>query len=69
MSCFLSLERTESALLVIDLGRSKELHCCIEKRRNFVDKDLFDYARAIWNRIEARKEQIEIEGLQTLLQL
>ena len=69
MSCFLSLERAKSALLVIDLGRSKELHYCIEKRRNSVDKDLFDYARAIWNRIEAREEQIEIEGLQTLFHL
>jgi CHAT domain-containing protein/tetratricopeptide (TPR) repeat protein len=69
MSCFLSLERAESALLVIDLGRSKELHCCIVKRRNVVGKDLFDYARAIWNRIEGREEEIEIEGLQTLLQL
>ena len=69
MSCFLSLERAESALLVIDLGRSKELHCCIEKRMNCVGKDLFDYARAIWNRIEAREEHIEIQGLQALLQL
>ncbi|CAB3993526.1 tetratricopeptide repeat 28-like, partial [Paramuricea clavata] len=44
MSCFLSLERAEPALLVIDLGRCKELHFCIEKRRNSVDMGLFDYA-------------------------
>ena len=69
MSCFLSLQRAESALLVIDLGRSKELHFGIEKRRNSIDKVLFDYARAIWNKIEDREEQIEIERLQALLKL
>ena len=69
MGCFLMLERAESALLVIDLGRSKELHCFIDKRWNSVGKDLLDYARALWNRIEAREEQIEIESLQALLHL
>ena len=41
MSCFLSLERIKSALLVINLGRAKELHCCVEKHKNSVDKDMW----------------------------
>jgi tetratricopeptide (TPR) repeat protein len=69
MSCFLSLERIESALLVIDLGRAKELHCRVEKHKNSVNKDMFDYARAIWNRIETREERREMEEMQTFLHL
>jgi hypothetical protein len=69
MSCFLSLERIESALLVIDLGRAKELHCCVEKHKNSVDKDMFDYARVIWNRIGAREERREMEETKTSLHL
>ncbi|CAB4018865.1 tetratricopeptide repeat 28-like [Paramuricea clavata] len=69
MSCFVSLERIESALLVIDLGRAKELHCCVEKHKNFVNKDMFDYARAIWNRIEAKEERRKMKEMQTSLHL
>ncbi|CAB4010856.1 tetratricopeptide repeat 28-like [Paramuricea clavata] len=69
MSCFLSLERIESALLVIDIGRAKELHFCLEKHKNSVDKDMFDYARGIWNRIEAREERREMEEMKTFLHL
>jgi tetratricopeptide (TPR) repeat protein len=69
MSCFLSLERIESALLVIDLCRAKELHFCVEKHKNSVGKGRFDYARVIWNRIAAREEQREIEEIKTFLHL
>jgi CHAT domain-containing protein len=69
MNCFLSLERIESALLAIDLGRAKELHCYIEKNKNSVDKDMFDYASAIWNRIEAKDERREMEEIQSNLHL
>ncbi|CAB4012856.1 tetratricopeptide repeat 28-like [Paramuricea clavata] len=69
MSCFLSLERIESALLAIDLGRAKELHCCVEKHKNSVDKDMFDYARVIWNRIGSGEERREMEEMKTFLHL
>ena len=67
MSCFLSLERNESALLAIDIGRAKELHCCIEKQRYSVEKEIVHYAQAISNRIEAREEEIEIKEMQKVL--
>jgi tetratricopeptide (TPR) repeat protein len=69
MRCFLFLERVESALLVIDLGRAKELHCCVEKHKNSINKDMFDYARGIWNRIKTREERRVIEEMQTFLHL
>jgi hypothetical protein len=69
MSCFLSLERIESALFVIDLGRAKELHCCVEKHKNYVDKEMFDYARLIWNRIGAREERRKMEEMKIFLHL
>jgi CHAT domain-containing protein/tetratricopeptide (TPR) repeat protein len=67
MSCFIRWQRNLSGLLVIDLGKAKELHCCIEKQRNFEDKDTFGYARAIWNRIEKKEEQKETEEIQNVL--
>ena len=67
MSCFLSLERTKSALLVIDLGKCKELHFCIEKQRNCVDREMDDFTCSIWNRISACEEEIEIEEIQQIL--
>ena len=69
MSCFLSLERVESALLVVDLGRAKELHFCVDKHKNSVDKDMLDYARVIWNRIEAGEERRETEEMKTIFHL
>ena len=69
ISCFLSLERIESALLVIDLGRAKELHCCVEKHKPFVDKDMLDYARVISNTIGAGEERREMEEMKTFLHL
>jgi CHAT domain-containing protein len=68
MSCFLSMERIVSALLVIDLGRAKELHCCIEKQRNCGRKEIFGYARAIWRQIEAGEEQIRMVEFQQIVQ-
>ena len=67
MSCFLSLERTKSALLVIDLGKCKELHFCIEKQRNCVYREMDDFTCSIWNRISACEEEIEIEEIQQIL--
>ena len=58
MSCFLFLGRTESALLVIDLGRFKELNFVVAKHTGFVQMEM------IWNRIRASEEQIEIEEIQ-----
>ena len=69
MSCFLSLERIESALLVVDLCRAKNLHCCVEKLKNSADKHMFDHARVIWSRIEAREERREMEEMKTFLHL
>ena len=69
MSCFLSLERTKFALLVIDLGKCKELHFCIEKHKNLVDKEMKDYACTIWNRISDCEEQIEIEEITEILHM
>ena len=67
MSCFLSLERLKSALLVIDLGKCKELHFSIGKQRNCVDKQMNDFTRSIRNRISACEIQIEIEEIQQIL--
>ncbi len=67
MNCFLSLKRTESAVLVNDLGRAKQLHFCIEKQKNSLNKKTVPYAEAIWNRIETREEQIEIEEMKKIL--
>ena len=74
MRCFLwnglnrlSLERLKSALLVIDLGKCKELHFSVEKQRNCVDKQMNDFTRSIWNRISTCEDQIEIEEIQQIL--
>ncbi len=67
MTCFLSLERTESALLVNDLGRCKELHFCVDKHKKIVDEEVVEYAHATLNRIEARDEQMEIQEIQKIL--
>ena len=63
MSCFLYLERATSALLVIDLGKAKELHFCIEKYKNWLSTEMNDFARTIWNRIRVCEEEIEIEEI------
>ena len=67
MTCFLSLKRTESAVLVNDLGRGKELHFCVDKHKKIVDEKTVEYAHATLNRIEAREEQIEIKEIQKIL--
>ncbi len=67
MTCFLSLGRTESALLVNDLGRGKELHFCVDKHKKIVDEKIVEYAHTTLNRIEARDEQIEIQEIQKIL--
>ena len=67
MSCFLCLERPKSALLVIDLGKCKELHFSIEKQRNRVDSEMNDFTCSVWNRISACEREIEIEEIQQIL--
>lgn len=69
MSCFLSLGRINSAFLVTDFGKCKELHFCIEKHRNRVEIniEINDFASTIWNTICACEEQIEIEKIQQIL--
>ncbi|XP_028400833.1 tetratricopeptide repeat protein 28-like [Dendronephthya gigantea] len=69
MSCFVSLGRIESGLLVTDLGRAKELHFSIERKRNNFDAELSHYARSIWSKIEKREENREIERIQNILQV
>ena len=69
MSCFLSLERAKSSLLVIDLGKAKELHFCIEKYKDCPATEINDFTRTIWNRIRACEEEIEIEEIQQILQM
>ena len=63
MSCFLSMECTQSALLVLDLGRAKELHFCIEKQNNTLRLDIFDYNGTMWDRINAGEEKLWFEEL------
>ncbi len=67
MTCFLSLKRIASALLVIDLGRGKQLHFCVNKHKKIVDEEIVGYADSTLNRIEARDEQIEIQEIQNVL--
>ena len=67
MSCFLSLERDKSALLVIDLGKAKELHFCIERSKNRADAEMEDFSVTIWNRIRAFEEEMEIQEIQQTL--
>ena len=71
MSCFLTLERAMSALLVIDRGKAKELHFCIKfkKNQNRADMELNDFALATWNRIKACQEEIEIKEFKEILQV
>ena len=71
MSCFLTLERAKSALLVIDLGKAKELHFCLKfkKNQNRADMELNDFALATWNRIKAGQEEIEIKEFKQILQV
>ena len=71
MSCFLTLERRMSALLVIDLGKAKELHFCIKfkKNQNRADMEPNDFALATWNRIKACQEEIEIKEFKQILQV
>ncbi|XP_028400832.1 tetratricopeptide repeat protein 28-like [Dendronephthya gigantea] len=69
MSCFVSLGRIESGLLVADLGRAKELHFSIERKRNYLDAQLSHYAQSIWSKIEKREENREIERIQNILQV
>lgn len=63
MSCFVSLGRVESGLLVTDLGTAKELHLSPERKRNDLDTKLFAYAHSIWSRIENREKSGEIERI------
>ena len=67
ISGFLFLERRKSALLVIDIGKCKELHFSIKKQRNGVDREMNDFTGSIWNRISACEEQIEIKEIQQIL--
>ena len=69
LSCFISLKRFESALLVHDLGKAKELHFCIDKQRKLTEKDINDYAATMWNRIDATEEQVGVEEIQTTLEV
>ena len=54
------------ALLVLDLGRAKELHFRIEKQNNTLRLDMFDYARAMWDQINA-EEQIQFKELNEIV--
>ncbi|XP_028400826.1 tetratricopeptide repeat protein 28-like [Dendronephthya gigantea] len=70
-SCFVSLGRYESALLVTDLGRAKELHFFIERKHceNYLDTELFPYAQSVWSKIENGEENLEIERIQKILRV
>ena len=69
MSCFLSLGRAMSALMVVDLGKAKELHFCIKKNQNREDMEMKDFALATWDRIKACQEEIEIKEIKQILQM
>ena len=67
MCCFLSLEREKSALLVIDLGKAKELHFRVERSKNRADAEMKDFSVTTWNKIRASEEEIEIQEIQQIL--
>ena len=67
MCCFLSLERERSALLVIDLGKAKELHFRVERSKNRADAEIKNFSVTTWNRIRASEEEIEIQEIQQIL--
>ena len=69
MSCFLALERAMSALMVVDLGKAKELHFCTKKNQNREDMEMKDFALATWDRIKACQEEIEIKEIKQILQM
>ena len=69
MSCFLFLGRAMSALLVVDLGKAKELHFCIKKNQNREDMEMKDFALVTWDRIKAGQEQIEINEIKEILEM
>ena len=69
MSCFLSLGRAMSALIVVDLGKAKELHFCIKKNQNREDMEMKDFALATWDRIKACQEEIEIKEIRQIVQM
>ena len=69
MSCFLSLGRAMSALMVVDLGKAKELHFCIKKNQNREDMEMKDFALATWDRIKDCQEEIQIEEIKQILQM
>ena len=67
MRCFLSLQRDKSALLVIDLGKAKELHFRVERSKNRANAEMEDFSDTAWNRIRASEEEIEIQEIQQIL--
>ena len=69
MSCFVSLKRVKSALLVIDLDKAKELQFRIEKNRNCAGKEINDFAPTTWNRIRAYEEEKEFDEIQQIFSL
>ena len=69
MSCSVSLKWAKLALLVIDLGKAKELHFRIEKNRNCAGKEINDFAPATWNRIRAYEEEKEFDEIQQIFSL
>ena len=68
MTCFLSLQNPQAALLVVDLGRAKELHFCIQKHGEDFKRGVLQYANSVWNRIDAKQEIQELKELDIILQ-
>ena len=64
MQCFLSLKKPEAALLVMDRGRAKELHFCLEKKSEAFKKGMLQNTDSIWGRIGAK--QAEDKGFREL---
>ena len=69
MSCFFSLGRAMSALMVVDLGKAKELHFRIKKDQNREDMEMKDFALVTWDRIKSCQEELEIKEIKQILQM
>ena len=57
MQCFLSLQKPGAALLVMDRGRAKELHFCLEKQSEAFKEGMLQNTNSIWGRIEAKQAE------------
>ena len=61
MACLVAVNNLEAALLVMDLGRAKELSFCLQKQRKYSKGGSFEYANPVWETKQTKQELKEIE--------